>query len=162
MYTYLDSSFTSKYYEWMCELGYPQLDIQVADDGEWWIIQYINAPVIPSMTKTQVVIHGFKHVTLCKGFVERVVKSIDPQRQEFWEMQEAKTRKVEEEALAKEKHQEESAEKKMEVIRRTPELWERVATKGTEQILPHKMLSQLSPSERRRLGYVNRQFFTAR
>lgn len=161
-YLYEDSSLTSPYYEWLCEMGYRELDIVVANDGEWWVIQYLNAPVIPSMTKHEVVIHGFKGVVLCKGFVERVVKSIDPTRKEFWEAQEAQSLKVELEAEKKEKFQEESAEKKMQIIRRCPELMELVAKHGTDQVLPHKIFKNLTPHQKRSFGYVGRKLFSSR
>jgi len=120
----------SGFHQWFVDLGYPQLDILEYHDGEWAIIEYHNAPIIPSMTRWQLVLQGLRNVEPTIGFVEKYIKQIDPQRKAFWDRERAKTKAVYDEAERVEKHAEDSAEIAHKAITRNPDLMERIAKKG--------------------------------
>jgi hypothetical protein len=132
--SYYPDAFWSKYHDWFVELGYPQLDIQVYEDGEWSIIETMNAPIMPSLSKFKVILRGMKNVIISRGFVEKYIKQIDPQRKEFWERERLATKAAEDAVEIREKHSEEFAAKASEAVLGNDALMERIAEKGIEEM----------------------------
>jgi hypothetical protein len=106
-YEYLDSSFVGPHYKMMCDLGYPQLDIKQWDDGEWAILEMLNAPLVPSLTRFTYVLKKIRHTEIREGTVKRLVRSIDPAFPEFWVREAEKSISMEMEKDAAERHTEE-------------------------------------------------------
>jgi hypothetical protein len=142
-----------------CDLGYPQLDIAEWDDGEWAILQMWNAPLIPSMTKFNYVLTGLKNVEKSPSFVRQYVEIIDITRRAFWELQDEKSEAAEKEMEKKEQYMEDSTNRKLEIIKRTPVLMDRIQKFGMNAIGFESMWKHLEPWEKRRMGNVGRQFF---
>jgi hypothetical protein len=158
-YLYVDSPFVSKWYPWFCELGYPQLDIAAWDDGEWAILQMANAPLMPAMTKFNYILTGLRNIEKSRSFVKEYVELLDLTKSAYWALEEEKSQQAEEEADKKEKHMEESTNRKLEVIKRCPTLMERVHKFGLNQIGFESIWRNLTPEQKRRMGNVNRQLF---
>ena len=131
--TYI-SSFVSRYHHWFRELGYPQLDIVEYEDGSWDIIEMLNAPVIPSLTRYNVVLGNMKHIIPSRGFVEKYCKKIDNTQKAFWDEEERKSAAAEDEAIKKEVRAEEIAEKCAQAVTRNPGLMERIAKNGMQEM----------------------------
>lgn len=134
IYSWYPSAACSRYYVWFVELGYPQLDITEYQDGSWDIVQFLNSPVIPSMTRYQTVLGNMKNIIPTPGFVEKYVKQIDTQRKEFWDREEAATRRVDEEDKSRQRHAEDFAERGRKAIMGNPDLVERIAKKGFQEM----------------------------
>lgn len=134
IYGWYPSSFCSPWYVWFCQLGYPQLDINRYPDGEWEIIEYRNAPIIPSLTSWTRVLQGMRNVEISFGFVEKYVHQIDPARPEFWDREARKTAAMLAEQDALDKHREEYAEHAFRVIRGNEALMERIYKEGLKAI----------------------------
>lgn len=124
----------SKYHKWFVELGYPQLDIQVYPDGEWSIIEYQNAPIIPSLTKWKVILRGMRNIEISRGFVAKYIAQIDPMKKAFWERENARTKRAVEEAEAKERHAVEASERAAAAITSNPDLMGRIAKNGMQEM----------------------------
>lgn len=141
----------SRWYTWFVDLGYPELDIQehwswhavperagggmvYAPDGSWSIIKYLNSPIIPSLTRWQLVLGVMENVGITTGFVEKYVKQLDTSRKEFWDREEAKTRAVEEEHARVERHQTEFVDRAHGAITKNPDLMERIAKNGLQEM----------------------------
>jgi hypothetical protein len=161
-YTYIDSPFVSQHYKMFCDLGYPQLDINEWPDGEWAILQMWNAPLVPQLTKFNYVLTGLRNIEKSQSFIEKYVELVDITRRAFWELQEDQTLEAEKAAADKEMYFENSALKKLEIIKRTPVLMDRVQKFGMNALGFESMWRHLEPWEKRRMGYVNRQFFAPR
>ena len=157
-YLYVDSPMVSRHYKMFCDIGYPHLDINEWPDGEWAILQYWNAPLIPTMTRWNYVLTGLRNVEKSESFVKDYVEIIDTTRRAFWELQDEKSAKTEQEAEAKEQYFEDSAARKLEILKRSPALMERVAKFGMNAIGFESMWRHLEPWEKRRMGYVGRKF----
>jgi hypothetical protein len=84
------NSMTSEHYPMFCRLNYPQLDVQFYEDRSWSIIEFENAPLVPSLTQWRVVFSGFENVEFNESFVTRMIAMIDNTRREFWEREEEK------------------------------------------------------------------------
>lgn len=134
IYSFYPSSMVSKYYVWFMELDYPQLDIAEYSDGSWDIIQYLNSPVIPSLTRHQLVLGNMKNILITPGFVEKYVKQLDTSRKEFWDREEAKTRAVAEEHERVQRHKHEFVDTAHKAITSNPDLMERIAKKGFKEM----------------------------
>lgn len=128
------SSMVSPWWVWFRELGYPQLDIVRAEDGEWWIHEYLNSPIIPSLTKTMVVLRGMRNIEISFGFVEKFVKQIDLQLKAIWDREEAKTAEVEREHAATQRHRNDSVERAARAITRNEGLMNRIAKGGLPEM----------------------------
>lgn len=124
----------SKYHRWFRELGYEQLDIREYGNGEWEIIQYENTPIVPSLTRYQTVLGPIRNVLPTLGFVEKYTKQCDMNRAEFWAREEAKSRAVELEHAATQKHAEDHAERAAKAVTRNPDLMERISRKGIQEM----------------------------
>jgi hypothetical protein len=124
----------SPYYIWFKELGYEQLDIREFDDGEWAIIEYYNSPVIPSLTRWNYVLQGLRNILITPGFITKYVKQLDLRQNEYWDQCEAKTKAMETEKDRLEAHAQDTAERAKNAIIQNPELVERIAKKGMNEI----------------------------
>lgn len=133
-YDWYPSTWCSDWYVWFCELGYPMLDIRKWPDGEWAIMQYHTKPYVPSLTKWHWVLTDLKNVEITEGFVKKWVESLDLTRKEIWEREDAKTREIDREQTALERHSEEMVEKAHDAIIRNPDLMERIAKNGFQEM----------------------------
>lgn len=125
------------------DLGYPQLDIMEFADGEWCIIEYHQAPIIPSMTQWHVVLQGMRNIDITEGFIAKYVKQVDPKLKEFWDRENRKTKAVYEEAERVERHAEDSASRAHRAIVRNPDLMERIAKKGLQEMDVDRIRSKI-------------------
>jgi hypothetical protein len=127
-----DGSFEGcgPWYSWCCALGYPNLDIQQWKDGEWAIIEFYNAPNIPSMTRWNFMLHGMRNVEISPGFLQHHTRKLDLRREEIWAEYDARDKKQDEEKAALDRHAEDTAERAKNIIMQTPTLVERIAKNG--------------------------------
>jgi len=139
----------SDYYHWFVELGYPQLDIVVFEDGEWAIREFYSCPIVPSMTQWKYVLQGMRHIEITKSFVEKWCHRLDLTRKEMWDLEEAKTAKVEADHAAVEVHREEFANAALNIIKKNDDLVERVAKNGPQEINLDKIAKHIPESKLR-------------
>lgn len=128
------SYMVSPYYCWFVLMGWPQLDINVLDDGAWEIIQYYRSPVIPAQTEWQMVLGTMENVEISYTFCEKVVKQLDLHRKQFWDREEAKSKAVADEFEKKERHAEEYAEMASKAILGNEGLMNRIAKYGMQEM----------------------------
>lgn len=157
IYSWYPSSLCGPYYVWFCELGYPNLDIvehnttyQLDDgtflsapDGSWSIIEYYNAPVIPSLTRWNFVLSDIRHVAPSPGFIKKYVQQLDLRRKEVWDALDAKEKAQDEEKARVEGHAQDTAERAKNVIMGNPALVERIAKNGLQEINLNKIASNI-------------------
>ncbi len=152
---YSDSSFVGPHYKLLCELGYKQLDIQVLEDGEWYIYEMLNAPVVPSLTKWQPVYKGFRNVEINSGIVSKLIRQIDPQYPEFWANEIIKSEKLLKEKADRANFEEEWVERMVPRFLKNEALMNRVARYGPRELDPARIamaIAKESPSTARSLG----------
>lgn len=142
------SYLQSPYHVWFVEMGYPELDVLQYEDGEWWIVQYYNAPVIPALTRWQTVLGPMRNVEIGYGFCWRWARALDAHRKEYLDKEEAKSRAAEEEWEAVERHAEDSAEKAATAIIRNPDLMERIARNGFEEMELNRIAKYVPKTEK--------------
>jgi hypothetical protein len=143
----VSESFWSKYHDWFVEMGYPQLDIQKYEDGEWAIIETLNRPVVPSMTRFKVILQGMKNVEISRGFIEKYVKQIDPLRKEFWDRERRATQQAEDAVEIRERHAEDSAERAAAAIVGNDALMERITRNGLSEMNLDKIAKHVPKGE---------------
>ncbi len=145
-------AFCSQYYPMFVELGHPELDIRVFDDGEWAILEMYNAPIIPALVKWKYVLTGLRNLPITRTFVEKYLKQIDPRSSEFWALQDAKSQEADANADAIERKQAELSERAYEVIRGNESLCERLAQNGERELNMDRLALAAGP---KKLGYGN-------
>jgi hypothetical protein len=128
------SAMCSKYWTWFAEEGYPELDIIEYPDGEWAIIQYYSQPIIPSLTRWNFVLTGLRNIIPTKSMVIKFAKNLDLTRKEKHAAEEEKTKAVELEAEARERHAVDLGERCSEAVLKNPELMERIARNGLKEM----------------------------
>jgi len=146
-YTYMDSPFTGPYYQWFCDLGYPQCDLHVFESGEWAILEMINAPVVPSLTQWRWIAKGFRNIEPNQSRVKRILEQIDPRKRWIWELEEKRSQELEAQQNAREERAEELATEWTDSVVRNPDLMERIAKNGAEELLPHKIAENIPDSK---------------
>lgn len=154
-YAYVDSAFVSDKYRIFCELGYPQLDVQFFEDGSWAILEMLNAPLIPSMTKFKYILKGIENVEFSRSFVEKFVKQLDPAKGFFWEREDRLARESEEQGIKGDEFIAELAADTMKKLAKCDTLTERLAKNGADELTPERLAFNIykdSPAKARELG----------
>lgn len=122
------------WYSWCVELGYPNLDVQQWPDGEWAIIEFYNAPINPGLTRWNYMLQGMKNIEISGGFLERYTAQLDLRKQQAWDALDAKEKEQDEEKARLDRHAEDSAERAKNIIMQNPDLVERIAKNGLQEI----------------------------
>lgn len=146
-YTYIDSSLVSDYYPILCEMGYPQLDVIRYNDGEWSVIEYLNAPLVPSLTKYRHIALNIRHLEINESNLKKIILECDTTKKRIWEREEQNTKKIFDEHKTYEENREYIIEEAVNVIKRNPDLMERVAKKGLSEIDLPNIAKNIDPEK---------------
>lgn len=149
IYSSYPSYMCSPWYIWFCELGYPNVDILKYEDGEWDIIEYYNAPIIPGLTKWNQILYGMRNIEITRGFVTKYVNQLDLHRRRVWDDAEAKTAAMEKEKEKLEDHAQDVAERAKNIIMGNAGLVERVAKNGMHEINPENIWKHIPGHQKR-------------
>jgi hypothetical protein len=148
------SYMCSDYYCWFKDAGYPELDIRRWPDGEWAIIQYMRAPLIPQRTPWQWVLTGMRNVEINHANVFRLVDQIDLTKKQAWAKVDEGERKARELAAEQDRRAEDFGTRAYEAVRNNPDLMERVVRTGDimQAIDPRKIRRHIPRSRIGRRG----------
>jgi len=80
------SYICSPYYRWFCELGYDNCDIEEYADGSWRIVEYLNAPIIPSLTRVAHVLGPIQNLIISRSFIEKYLGMLDIRKKAYHEV----------------------------------------------------------------------------
>lgn len=128
------SYFVSPYNAWFKEWGYPLLDINRYEDGEFEIIQFHSVPLIPAEVQWSRVLMGFRNMEINPWMIKKYTENLDLERRHAWDELEKSEERARQQQLADELHVQDSAMRKFEAIRRNPDLMERIARNGIQEI----------------------------
>ncbi len=128
------SSMVSPYHVWFCHMGYPELDVLGYPDGAWFIIQYYNSPVVPSLTKWQAVLGPLNHVEKTYDFMHKYAHTLDLTKRVFWDREEKKSQMSEDEWERVELHREEMVERASRAFLQNPHVMDRIARNGIAEM----------------------------
>ncbi len=128
------SYMQSPYHVWFIRMGYPELDILEYPDGEKWVFQYYNSPVVPSVTKWQAVLGPLRNIDLTYSMLEKYANMLDITKRAFWDRENSVSKRSEEEFEAVERHREEMVERASQAFLRNPDLMDRIAKNGTYEM----------------------------
>lgn len=137
------SYFCSPYYVWFQDLGYPRLDLLQYEDGEWAIVQMLNSPVVPAETQWRAVLSGMRNIEISHSFIRKYVEEIDIQRRAFWDREEAKSELADKEEAALDAHREDMVERAHKAITQNPDLMDRIAKNGIQEMDIRKIHSHI-------------------
>lgn len=146
-YSFYPSKMVSDYYVWCHDMGYPELDIVRYPDGEWAIIQYLNRPIIPCLTKWNFVLKGIRHTEVTPHFIKTYADKLNLEKRTVWEEQANTERLALEETLYEERRAEDRAEQFAAGIRGNDALIQRIARNGLRELNPRRMLNNVSRSK---------------
>ena len=152
---YRDSSMVSDRYPVFVELGYPQLDVETFEDGSWAILEYINAPLIPSLTSWKWVYKGFHNIEFSSALAAKLIRQIDPQYPEYWAQELLKSTKLLTEKNERARFEEDWTERMVPQMMANPALMERVARYGMRELDPARIalaIAKENPGAARSLG----------
>ncbi len=141
------SKMVSDYHCWFRDLGYPELDLVRYPDGEWAIIQFMQTPIIPCLTKWNFVLKGLRNVELTHSFIARYVQQLDLEKHTVWEEQAKTERLALEETNYEERRAQDRAEHFVAGIRGNDAMMQRIARNGLRELNPRRMLNHISRSK---------------
>lgn len=124
------SSMTSPWHVWFVEMGYPRLDINKYDDGEFEIIEYLRTPVIPSLTPWHRVLMGVRHQEITPWFCEKYVSNLDLEKRHVWDECDRRDEEVKRELFEQDMHVADFSKRAFEAVKNNPDLMERIAREG--------------------------------
>lgn len=151
------SYMPSKYHIWFVEMGYPELDLNIYPDGEFEVIQYYNAPLVPSLTRWQQVLGPLRNMEISYGFFEKYLKTLDLQKKAIWEREEAKSKAAKEEFEKTEAHAEDMATRATQAITQNPDLMNRIGKNGLQEISMSRIARNISPLKLKRNSKIKGQ-----
>jgi len=128
------SSMVSPYYVWFQNMGYDELDILEYTDGSWFIIQFYNSPVVPSLTKWQAVLGPMHNVAKTYDFMHKYAQTLDITKRVFWDRERKKSEMSEAEWDKVELHREESVARASKAFLNNPSLMDRIARNGLREM----------------------------
>jgi len=128
------SYLVSPYHVWFVDMGYPELDIKTFEDGEWSLIQYLNSPTVPSMTRWQYVLTGIRRTEISPWWCRKYAENLDLEKRHVWAEIEAKERALEEETKGRERHDQDIAARRHETIMRNRFLVDRISRNGLQEM----------------------------
>ena len=128
------SYLQSKYHIWFQDMGYPQLDIEQYDDGQWSIIEYLRTPIIPQLTPNRVILAGMKNMEISFGFIERYLDECNPQSARFWANVDAHEKQTDIDFETREANVVDRAERAARYVLKNPELMERIVKNGPHEL----------------------------
>lgn len=80
------SYICSPYYKWFVEMGYPNCDIEEYGDGSWRLVEYLNAPIIPSLTRVAHVLGPIQNLIISRSFIEKYLGMLDIRKKAYHEV----------------------------------------------------------------------------
>jgi hypothetical protein len=129
------------------EMGYPELDLKEWDDGEFAIIQYHQRPIIPCLTRWSYVLTGLRNVERSYGFFRKWTEQLDLEKRFIWAEEERKQEELRKTIEYEDRRSELKTELAFKAIRQNPDLMERIAEKGLDQ-LQLRQISRHIPNHR--------------
>ncbi len=142
----------SRFHKWFQEMGYPRLDIIEYADGEKSIIEYDTVPVIPSLTTWRHVLTRLRNIDITKSFVEKYVDQINPMKKAFWDREDAISDKLEKQQIEQELFKHELIEEASKAIMGNPDLLDRIARNGIQEMGLMKIARHLTDGELKQFG----------
>jgi len=124
------SYFVSPWHVWFREIGYPELDLLRFEDGEWAIIQFLQAPIIPAETPWTYVLTKLRHVEISPWVCKKYAENLDLERRHVWDELERQERRAAEDKRADDLHCEDVSERMFKAIRGNDDLMNRIAKNG--------------------------------
>jgi hypothetical protein len=150
----------SRWHPILCELGYPQLDVVEYSDGEWSLIEYLNAPLIPSLTRWHVVMSGLRNVEITRSFLKHLIERIDLTKETTWQRlrEEEQARLAHDEAL--ENARVDAAMQTAAALTKNDTFMEKLAQEGAGAFNLDNLLRGMSASQQRGVLGGRRQIFS--
>ena len=141
------SYMVTPYNAWFRSWGYPRLDLNIYDDGEWEIIEYLRSPVVPALTPWHRVLMDIRNTEINPWFCKKYVENLDVEKQHVWDELDRNEERHRQALYAEELHATDFAERAFKAIKQNPELMERIAKNGLGEIDLFK-LSKHIPNQR--------------
>ena len=133
IYNWYPSSICSQYYVWFVELGYPNCDIEEFSDGSWRIVEYLNAPIIPSMTMVSHVLGPIENLIISRSFIEKYLGMLDIRKKAYHEVLEEKSEKLKSESEYAERAAQDFAARAAKIVS-GGEVMDRIAKYGIKEM----------------------------
>jgi hypothetical protein len=135
IYGWYPSGAVSKYWCWFYDLGYPELDILEDENSkEWHLIQYYNSPIVPSLTKWQIVLGPMRNVIPSYSFCQKYANELDITKKVFWAREDAKTKASYEEGERSEKRALDFTKQMTKAVMKDDALKERIIKNGAKEL----------------------------
>lgn len=145
----------SDHYVWFWDMGYKELDLRRYEDGEYAIIQYLNTPIIPSLTRWNFVLKGIRNTEITYDFCKKYAEQLDLEKHTVWEEDAKAMRRHREQTEFEERRANDMADQWLKGIVNNPDLMERIAKNGFKELDPRRMMNQI-PRYRLGRGYRER------
>jgi len=138
------SGMVSRWHRVLCALGYPELDVREFYDGEIMLIQYLNTPVVPSLTRWQPVLQGVRNVEISVPWLKHWAERLDLNKRAVWDKLDAEDKENWRLIKEKDRRAEDFANRMTDGIMRNPDLVERIAKNGLKEATMGRLRNHLS------------------
>jgi len=127
------SYICSEHYKIFCELGYPMCDIEQFSDGSWRIIEYLNSPIIPSLTRVSHVLGPIQNLIITRSFIEKYLNMLDIRKKAYHEVLAEKEAKLKLESDHAERSAQDFAKRAAQIVS-GGEVMDRIKKNGVKEM----------------------------
>lgn len=138
------SFMVSPWHRVLVALGYEELDVRQYPDGEICLIQYLNKPIIPSLTRWQPVLQGVRNVEISVGWLKHWAERLDLTKRGVWDKLDQEDKENLRLIKEKDRRAEDFANRMTDGIMRNPDLVERIARNGLKEATMGRIRNHLS------------------
>lgn len=128
------SYMCSPYHVWFQAMGYPRLDLNIYEDGEWEIIEFLRTPVVPSLTPWHRVLMDIRHTEISYDFCKKYVENLDLEKRHVWDEMDRKDEQDKRDLFKQEMHVADFQKRAFQAVSQNPALMERIAKNGMQEL----------------------------
>ncbi len=137
----MPSTMVSRWHRCFVAMGYPELDLVEYQDGEKAIIQYFNAPIIPSLTKWGFVLTKIRNVNVNYYWLQEQADLLNLEKKAVWAKQEAVEKEALRQQLEEDRRAEDFSTRMLSLVKRNDDWMQRIAKNGLKELNPLRLLN---------------------
>lgn len=139
----MPSTMVSRWHRCFVAMGYPELDLVEYPDGEKAIIQYFNAPIVPSMTKWGFVLTGIRNRNVDYYWLKEQADLLNLHGKKVWSDQDATEKEAIRQQLEEDRRAEDFATRMLDLVNRNDAWKQRIHKNGLKELNPLRLLNHV-------------------
>lgn len=139
----MPSTMVSRWHRCFVDMGYHELDLVEYPDGEKAIIQYFNAPIVPSLTKWGFVLTKIRNTHVDYYWLKEKADALNLEKKAVWAEQDAIDKEALRRTLEEDRRADDFATRMMNNVKNNDAWMQRIARNGLKELNPLRLLNNI-------------------